>query len=465
MESRSSSARSRGGAARPVFDRWRACGRSVVLIVASGALAACLTGDPFAVVVCAAACGVAAWLERRCLGREVNDRHEVAISSARTEAMRKCVADRMSMELAHERSRSVLEALREGVVVVDDRGEIVIANPAARAAMRNPQQDPCGSILWEVLADELADVGREAHASLCEEACADGAIGAAPVRLSALRCGGVVFDVTAVRAVSPRTGQRFGSVFLFVDTTSIHELHRIKDRFLSNVSHELRTPLTNVIAYAEIVDRMNPEDEHEWREFVRVIHEESLELSHLIDGLFDYLQLESGEARFDVEPCDGGEVVAQVCGKLRDGATGRGVSIELQIGDDLPTVAVDRARWTQVVGHLVGNAIKFSPDGQPIRVSVAARDGAVELRVDDGGPGIPSKDRESVFEKFHQLGDHVTDKVPGTGIGLATSRAIVARSGGVIWIEDSPLGGACFVVRLPAAGQPRLLGYGGHAGF
>ena len=86
------------------------------------------------------------------------------------------------------------------------------------------------------------------------------------------------------------------------------------------------------------------------------------------------------------------------------------------------------------------------------------------IRVEDSGPGVPAGDRRAVFEKFHQLHDHLTDKPQGTGLGLATSRAIVARMGGLIWCEDSPLGGAGFVVLLPGLGQPRLAAFGAGTG-
>jgi len=127
-------------------------------------------------------------------------------------------------------------------------------------------------------------------------------------------------------------------------------------------------------------------------------------------------------------------------------------------------LVADRARLGQVTRHLLDNAIKFTPDDGRVLVVVAGRDEGWELRVEDTGPGVRIDDRQAVFEKFNQLPDHLTDKPSGTGIGLATSRAIVARFGGLIWCQDSLIGGASFVVLLPGAGQPNLAGFGAGTG-
>ena len=117
-----------------------------------------------------------------------------------------------------------------------------------------------------------------------------------------------------------------------------------------------------------------------------------------------------------------------------------------------------------VIRHLLDNAIKFSPENGHVRISVTARDEGFELRIEDNGPGVAPMDRDAVFEKFNQLPNQLTEKPSGTGIGLATSRAIVARFGGLIWCEDSETGGACFVVLLPGKDQPRLAGFGAGTG-
>jgi two-component system, OmpR family, phosphate regulon sensor histidine kinase PhoR len=385
-----------------------------------------------------------------------------ASSAMQAADLRDASARIMALELAYERSRSVFESLREGVIVDDDRGEIVLANPVARRAMKVAGVEPVGSVLWDALADELGTRAKDAWSVLRDSAV--GGDDVPTVRYSGIPCRQHVYDLTAVTVTSRRTGQDFGTVFLVVDSTRTHELQQLKDRFLSNVSHELRTPLTNICAYAEILQTLVPGETAEWPDFVRIVHEESVELSRLVDGMFDYLQLESGEAVFVDEELDGAAIAREACTQILPKARRRHIDVQFELVGEPPKVLVDRARLSQVVRHLVDNAIKFSPEGGRVRVAVGVRDEGFELRVEDCGPGVPLRDRQAVFEKFHQLSDHMTAKAAGTGIGLATSRVIVARFGGLIWCEAAPQGGACFVVMLPGARQPRLAVFGAGTG-
>ncbi|HEB53357.1 MAG TPA: PAS domain-containing protein [bacterium] len=447
--------------ARLRFDAKGVLLRGTGLATGGGALALWCGMSWPAVLMLASMVVLVAFLERTALRREAATRVQQAATAARVDGQRDAIAQVMSLELGYERSRSVLEALREGVLVVDESGEIVLANPAAAGAMRRSAGDAIGRTLWDELLPGLAGRAREAFEALRE----DGGEGELPqIRYSGIPCHDRVFDLTAVRVTSRRTGQDFGTVFLFVDATRTHELQRIKDRFLSNVSHELRTPLTNICAYSELLQHMLPGESAEWPEFVRVIHDEGVALSELVDAMFDFLQLESGEAEFASEVVDGGEVVRRVVAERGERAGARGVEIEVEIDDGAPSVQGDARRIEQVVGHLLDNAVKFSPQNGRIRCSVAGREEGWELRIEDQGPGVPVPERQAVFEKFNQLRDQLTDKPSGTGLGLATSRAIVARLGGLIWCEDSPSGGARFVVLLPAVGQPKLAGFGAGTG-
>ncbi len=440
----------------------RVLGLGLVLSVGAASLGA----PPGAALLLALAAALAMCVERLATRRETSIAVRVSSLAASAEGKREAEARHMSLELAYDRSRSVLEALREGVVVVDRAGEVVLANPTARRAMQQPSLDPLGSILWDVLTPELGQRAREAWQALV------GNEGEAPealpqIRYSAIPCRDNVYDLTAVPARSSHTGHDFGIVFLLVDTTRSHELQRLKDRFLSSVSHELRTPLTNICAYSEILRTLIPaaaEEDAEWPEFARVVHEEGLQLSQLVDGMFDFLQLESGEAVFETTEFEGVEVVRTAVDEALGAARGRGIALEFVGGPSGVRLAADRKRLGQVCRHLLDNAIKFTPAGGSVRVTTARRDACFELRIEDSGPGVPQRDRTAVFEKFHQLRDHLTEKPSGTGLGLATSRAIVSRFGGMIWCEDSPLGGAGFVVLLPAAGQPRLAGAGSGSG-
>jgi two-component system phosphate regulon sensor histidine kinase PhoR len=391
------------------------------------------------------AAALPALLVRRRAGPPTDPRIAAAVAA---EERRGDAARLLMLEMDADRSRSVLESLREGVLVVDRDGEIVLANPAVRHALQ-PGVEPLGKKLWSVLAPDLEASVRQGFMAT------GGDVGRRDptFRVAAVHCGERVFDITAVRVHSRESGQDFGTAFLFVDVTRSHELAQLKDRFLSSISHEFRTPLTNICAYAEILRNLVPGESVEWPDFVRIIHEEGLQLGRLIDAVLDFLQLESGDAKFTPVDLDAVEVAraAFVCARQR--AVALGIDLEFSSDPLVPHIVADRQRLAQVCDQLIDNGLKFTPRGGQVHVHVGELDGHPCLRIDDSGPGVPSGERQTVFEKFSQLRDHLTDKPTGAGLGLATCRAIVSRMGGLIWCEDSPFGGARFVVMFPRAGD------------
>jgi signal transduction histidine kinase len=422
----------------------------------------CGASDSVTVLVVAVAL-LAMVVERTAVRAEASRSLQEALHAAHDDGQQHAAAGAMAREVALDRVRTVLQVLREGVLVVDNEGRIVISNPAAMRAMADPRQDVAGRPLWEALAPSLAERAREAWASL--RAAPVSADDAQRVMYSGIPHRDAVFDLTAVGATSGRTGNDFGVVFSIVDSTRQYDLQRLKDRFLSSVSHELRTPLTNICAYAELLTGLPAGGPAELPEFAHVIHEQGNQLAKLVESMLDYLQLESGEARFATDVLEGQVLVGAVMATFVDGAVRRGLSLTTTIGDDLPKLLGDRKRVEQVLHNLVDNAVKFTPPGGAVRVSLQSSGDGWELRVEDSGPGVPEQSREMVFEKFSQLQDHLTEKPPGTGLGLATNRAIVTGLGGLIWCEDSPLGGAAFVVVLPGVGQPSLASVGSPGGF
>lgn len=426
--------------------------RLCALVIVAMALAA-------AVIACGAGLGLGAslalgavvsalqatmlWLLHGHLQRQ----YGAVLRSVLAERVRDNAARLLSLELSHDRVRSVLESLGEGVIVVDAAGEIVLTNPAAAAALAPDVKIVEQHRLADVLVEELRDPAAKALAML-----RDGGGDRPPqFRCSTIACGARIFDMTAVPVRSLRSGHDFGTVLLLVDVTRNHEVARLKDQFLSSISHELRTPLTNICAYAEILRLMLPGEDAEWPEFVRVIHEEGLHLSALVDTVFDFLLLESGEAVFHDERIAPVTILQHAVAAEQARAQAAHIQLAVEIDPDTPDVQVDSRRWAQICRNLLDNALKFTPEGGRIRIQIGRSDNRLSLRIDDSGPGVPVEHRHSVFEKFHQIPNHMTDKPAGAGLGLASCHAIVARFGGSIWCEDSPLGGAAFVVQLPVA--------------
>jgi signal transduction histidine kinase len=232
----------------------------------------------------------------------------------------------------------------------------------------------------------------------------------------------------------------------------LRELDRLKDDFVSTVTHELRTPLTSIRSFSEIVHD-NPElEEAQRRQFLQVVINESERLSRLINQVLDLSKLESGTAEWRLEPVDLPQVVVEAVAATEQLVRDHDIALHLDVAGTVPAVHADRDRVMQVLLNLLANATKFCDrDAGRIDVRLAASADTVRIDVVDNGGGVRPQDRETIFEKFHQLGDTLTDRPTGTGLGLPISREIITRLGGRLWVEDAPSGGARFSFTLPRA--------------
>jgi signal transduction histidine kinase len=231
----------------------------------------------------------------------------------------------------------------------------------------------------------------------------------------------------------------------------LKEFDRLKDDFVSTVNHELRTPLTSIRSFSEIL-LDNPHLEVDRRnEFYGIIIRETERLTRLINQMLDLARIQSGQFVTEIAPVDLPAVIDEAIKATGHMLRGKGTTVSVATPSPTPMVAADRDLLTQVVINLLSNAAKFCPPGSgrvTIHLSAPGADWA-ELTVADNGPGIPPELRETIFERFRQVGDTMTEKPEGTGLGLTICRVIVTSLGGSIWVEASPEGGAAFKVRLP----------------
>jgi signal transduction histidine kinase len=230
----------------------------------------------------------------------------------------------------------------------------------------------------------------------------------------------------------------------------LKELDRLKDDFVSTVSHELRTPLTSIRSFSEILHDNPDLDADQRREFLHIIVKESERLTRLINQVLDLSKIESGKLEWHMADVDMAEVARDAAASTSQLFRERNVRLELTLPEAAPAVWADRDRLMQVAVNLLSNAVKFSPAAAGrVTLAVASDADGVTLSVADNGPGIAREHHETVFERFHQVGDMLTGKPEGTGLGLAICRGIVEHLGGRIWVDSEPGRGACFHVRLP----------------
>ena len=228
------------------------------------------------------------------------------------------------------------------------------------------------------------------------------------------------------------------------------ELDRLKDDFVSTVTHELRTPLTSIRAITEIL-LDDPDVEIEQRKkFLGIITKEAERLSRLINQVLDLAKIESGKADWVETRVDMKEVISDTIAAMDQLFREKNIEVEAKLPEKVSTVTVDLDRMIQVMLNLLSNAVKFC-DGTKGRVEIALseREGRLWVDVRDNGRGISPADHEIIFDKFHQVGDTLTDKPHGSGLGLHISRQIVEHFGGRMWVESSLGSGARFSFTLP----------------
>ncbi|HEX9278198.1 MAG TPA: sensor histidine kinase [Casimicrobiaceae bacterium] len=228
------------------------------------------------------------------------------------------------------------------------------------------------------------------------------------------------------------------------------ELDRLKDDFVSTVTHELRTPLTSIRAFTEIL-LDDPEVETEQRKkFLGIITKEAERLTRLINQVLDLAKIESGKADWVESRVDMKEVISDTLAAMDQLFREKDIKVEARLPEKVSTVTVDLDRMIQVMLNLLSNAVKFCDNANGwIEVALSERDGGVRVDVRDNGRGISPEDHEAVFSKFHQVGDTLTDKPHGSGLGLHISRQIVEHFGGRMWVESTLGRGARFSFTLP----------------
>jgi len=230
----------------------------------------------------------------------------------------------------------------------------------------------------------------------------------------------------------------------------LQELDRMKDDFISTVTHELRTPLTSIRALSEILHDNPALETPQRQEFLGIVIKESERLTRLINQVLDLAKLESGAAEWYAGPLDLREVIVDAVATTSQLFRDRNVPVEMRLAPAAPQVTADRDRMMQVMLNLLSNAVKFCPrSGGRVTVTLSTQPAALQVDVADNGIGISDEDQQIIFEKFRQVGDTLTGKPQGSGLGLPICRQIISHFGGRLWVTSAPGCGAIFSFTLP----------------
>jgi signal transduction histidine kinase/ActR/RegA family two-component response regulator len=225
--------------------------------------------------------------------------------------------------------------------------------------------------------------------------------------------------------------------------------NRAKDLFLATLSHEMRTPLNAIVGWLSILRHEDAETRH-FQEGLKVIERNTAAQLQLIDDLLDVSRIVSGKLRVDIQPCDLAEVINAGVNVTRTAAEARGVTLDVRLDPSARGALCDGVRIQQVVWNLVSNAVKFTPKGGQVYVTLSREESSFQIQVSDTGQGISRDLLPHVFDRFRQADSSMRRRFAGLGLGLSIVKYIVEAHGGTVEATSPGEGkGSTFTVRLP----------------
>ena len=334
---------------------------------------------------------------------------------------------------AMENERNKLDTLflhmTDGVVAFDAKGKLIHCNPAATDLLQHSLEADCS---YEELLGDLHPF--DTILALQRPDYVEDEL--------------MVGDRTLEVYLAPFSDQAQGGVLIVLhDVTEQHRNEERRKEFVANVSHELRTPLTNVRSYAETLREANgdlPPDMS--ASFLDIIITEADRMTHIVQDLLTLSRLDAGNAELVLSRFPFGEAIESVMRANALNAKQRSHQLTYTPPVSLPLIVGDRSRLEQVMMNIIGNAIKYTPDGGEIQVHAGVEGDCVWMEVRDNGIGIPEKDRERIFERFYRVDKARSRESGGTGLGLSIAREIVVRHNGTLAL--APHDGRGTTVRL-----------------
>jgi PAS domain S-box-containing protein len=346
------------------------------------------------------------------------------------------------------RQRALIDATIDGICLTDVEGNILIVNePLVRMAidLGMPAEGTVAERLLAV-ADKLADPERYRQRML---EIADSPGQATTDEFELQGTGRVFRGYTS--PVNDRRGRPVGRIWTLREVTADKELERMRDAFVATVSHELRTPLTSISGFLEMLQDEEHRIGETGRTYLDVIRRSTERLHHLVEDLLLVAQIEARRVDLQHEAVDLAAVAERSVEAVRPWASEKRVRVELNTGE-VPMILGDERRLGQVLDNLLSNAVKFSRDGGVVEVTVEhdGDGGAARIVVVDHGIGIPADEQGHVFSRFYRARAASDLAVPGTGLGLTITRALVDQHGGTIELDSREGEGTRVTVHLPA---------------
>jgi two-component system phosphate regulon sensor histidine kinase PhoR len=346
--------------------------------------------------------------------------------------------DRLS-EIARDQARqeAILSAMEDGVLVVDHRGTVILANNALRRGLE--LREPLGRHYVEVVRQR--EVGE-----VLEGVLRTGARWAVEVEFRHPRR---VYAMTGVPFPGAE-GVPHGAVLTFHDATERRRLDQVRRDFVANASHELRTPLTSIRGFVEALEDGAAQDPPTAQRFLGKIRTHADRMAALVEDLLELSRLESGERPPRWEEVAPAEVAEDVVASFASLAGRKELALR-RVDHSAPAIVTDADRLRRILENLVENAVKYTPAGGQIEVTSApGPNGSAVLEVCDDGPGIAAEHLPRIFERFYRVDKARSRELGGTGLGLAIVKHLAEGMGATISVESALGKGARFTVTVPS---------------
>jgi len=337
----------------------------------------------------------------------------------------------------------VLQSLPEGTIVTDANGTIRFINKRAAEIFDLNPADSIGQLFETVIASGRLNSDIQKIITTGGQDLPD----VTPKTLN-ITVGGKERYFKAEVSPLIEAETLVGTVLLFTDVTHYERADRIKNQFVATVSHEFRNPLTSIMLAIELLLSGRQPDLHgESLALAQAISDDAQRLTRLVGNLLNFSRMEAGEIKMELEKAVVAEMVETASIPLALQLKAKNITLKVIIPDGLPAVYVDTTKATWILTNLVGNAIRYTPEGGEITISACLKEKKVFISVCDSGPGIHPRYHEKIFEKYAQVKGNGSSG--GAGLGLAIAKEIVEAHGGKIWVKSDINKGACFRFTLP----------------
>ena len=345
-----------------------------------------------------------------------------------------------NLEQESKRLNSILSYMTDGVLATNRRGKITMINDMAKKQLGVQKEDVLNKSILELLKIEdeyeLRDLITQIPELMIDSQDANGEYLSLRVRFALVR---------------RESGFISGLVAVLHDTTEQEKEERERRLFVSNVSHELRTPLTSVKSYLEALDE-GALSEPVAPDFIKVSLDETNRMMRMVTDLLHLSRIDNATSHLDVELINFTAFITFILNRF-DKMRGSDEEKKYELVRDYPITSVwieiDTDKMTQVIDNILNNAIKYSPDGGKITVTMKTTDDQMILSISDQGLGIPKQDLPRIFDRFYRVDRARSRAQGGTGLGLAIAKEIIKQHDGFIWAKSEYGKGSTFTIVLP----------------